>query len=285
MELFVILILAVFASENGLENASKCDAQIWQSDEKNPILVKIEAEYVKVNKKSKFIGVTYHKNSSKWRVQRYSSKNWRVYNGYYDDEETAAHASDTLGRNLMKNGGRNHKLNFPDDDIEVYPDKKSKYVGVTYHEKTLKWRAQRCSKNENRLISNGLYDDEKTAARASDTLARKLMAIGEQKLRLNFPDDHTEVHREKTLTSKYVGVSYHKNTSKWVVRRQCSNQNKFVSYGYYENEETAARASDTFAKQLMENGKQKLKLNFPDSYTEVYPETNQEKRKRPTESN
>ena len=51
------------------------------------------------------------------------------------------------------------------------------------------------------MLFNGYYDDEKTAARASDTLARKLMKSGEQTLKLNFPEDDTEVYPEKvTLT-------------------------------------------------------------------------------------
>jgi hypothetical protein len=49
--------------------------------------------------------------------------------------------------------------------------------------------AWRCSKKEKRAIRNGTYRDEETAALASDTLARKLMANGEQKYSLNFPDD------------------------------------------------------------------------------------------------
>jgi hypothetical protein len=67
-----------------------------------------------------------------------------IYNGIYKDEETAAHASDTLARNLMANGEDDHKLNFPDDDTEVYPDQKatsSIYFGVTYNEKSKKWSA------------------------------------------------------------------------------------------------------------------------------------------------
>ena len=44
-----------------------------------------------------------------------------VSNGYYSDEDTSAHASDTLARKLMRNGEQGHKLNFPDDYIEVYP--------------------------------------------------------------------------------------------------------------------------------------------------------------------
>ena len=47
-----------------------------------------------------------------------------VYNGtIYKDEETAARASDTLARKLMANGEQNHRLNFPDNNTEVYPKK------------------------------------------------------------------------------------------------------------------------------------------------------------------
>merc|ERR1712098_995892 len=107
MTLFVLLILTVFASEkmtNEVENEEK-----YGNTEENSILVKIEEDdYDKVNKSSKFIGVTYHKKISKWLVQRKSkNENKNVYNGCYDDEETAAHASDTLARKIMKNGEQN----------------------------------------------------------------------------------------------------------------------------------------------------------------------------------
>merc|ERR1712098_653619 len=117
--------------------------------------------------------------------------------------ETSAHASDTLARKLMENGEQKHKLNFPDDHIEVYPEKKkSPYIGVFYNEKTSKWRALRWGKDENKVVYNGYYDNEETAAHASDTLARKLMENGEQKTKLNFPDDQTEVYpKEKQFTS------------------------------------------------------------------------------------
>merc|ERR1712098_13840 len=179
------------------------------------------------------------------------------------------------------------KLNFPDDHTEVYPEKKqftSKFIGVSYNEKKSKWSAQRRSKNENRVITNGFYDNSEKAAHASDTLARKLMENGEQKLKLNFPDDHTEVHREeKSITSKYIGVSYHKRDSRWRAQRHSKNENKCVSNGYYDDEETAAHASDTLARTLMENSEQILKLNFPDDHTKVYSADNQKKRKRQNE--
>merc|ERR1712098_785279 len=150
----------------------------------NSIVVKIEEDgHAKVNKKSVYFGVTFDGNTSNWKAQRRSkSENKILYNGHYDDEETAAHASDTLARKLMKNGEQNHKLNFPDDDTEVYPQKKrtsSAYIGVSYIGSYKTWNVQRCSKAENKMVCNGSYKAEKTAAHASDALARKLMVNGE----------------------------------------------------------------------------------------------------------
>ena len=66
--------------------------------------------------------MTFHR--TKWITQRWSkSENKTLFNGCYDDEETAARASDTLARKLMKNDGQTLKLNFPEDDTEVYPEK------------------------------------------------------------------------------------------------------------------------------------------------------------------
>jgi len=115
--------------------------------------------------------------------------------------------------------------------------------------------------------------NEETAVRASDTLARKLKENGEEGHKINFPDDCTEVHREKTIaSSKYIGVCYHKNNSKWGARRWSKHENKQINNGYYKIEETAAHASDTLARKLIENGERDHKLNFPDDCTEMHRE-------------
>merc|ERR1712098_262574 len=180
----------------------------------------------------------------------------------------------------MKNGEQTHKLNFPDDRTEIYPEKSSKHIGLSYDKNVSKWYAQRRSKTDKKLFSNGYYDDEETAARASDTLARKLMKNGEKGHKLNFPDDHIEVHPEKTTTSKYNGVSYHGKNLNWYVRRWSKSENKHFLNGCYDVEETAAHASDTLARKLMENGEQGHKLNFPDDHTEVYPTVNHKKKRK-----
>jgi len=287
MNLFVLLILAVFASErteNAENGPEKGEGYKTGYEE---ILVKIEENEYDI-KKSKFIGMTFHRASSKWEVQRRSKNgNKLLSGGYYDDAETAAHASDTLARKLMENGEKNRKLNFPDDHTEVYPEKKeisSKLIGVSYNERQSKWCAQRWSKNEKKLLSNGCYDDEEKAAHASDTLARKLMKNGEQKHKLNFPDDYTKVYpeKDKQFTSKFIGVSYREKISKWHVQRWSREEKKNFSNGHYDNEITAAHASDILARKLMNNGDHKIKLNFPKENFEANPEENQKKkRKRP----
>merc|ERR1712098_338004 len=87
----------------------------------------------------------------------------------------------------------------------------SKYIGTIYKESRSKWEAQRWSKNEKKLAYSGYYRDEESAARASDTLARKLIANGEKGHMLNFPDNDTEEYTdEETTSSIYIGVNYFK---------------------------------------------------------------------------
>merc|ERR1712098_515689 len=198
MQLFLLLIISVFASEDS-EPTQNSAPFITENIAQNAIVVKIEEdEYIK-KQSSHYIGASYNKRDERWYAQRWSkNENKSVHNGAYKDEETAARASDTLARKLIANGEKCHNLNFLDDFIEVYPEKTSKYFGVTYNKREESWRAQRHNKNDNKPVHNGTYKDEETAAHASDTLARKLIANGEKGHKLNFPDDSTEVNSKKT---------------------------------------------------------------------------------------
>ena len=77
---------------------------------------------------------------------------------------------------------------------------------MTYDVNNEKWQANRYSKLEKKLIHNGTYDNEETAAHASDTLAKRLLEHGEQGHKLNFPDDETEVFREEVTKSWKVFI-------------------------------------------------------------------------------
>merc|ERR1712098_810811 len=267
--------ISVFASDEK-------EPKIVENNEQNSILVKIEEDdYSSKANKSNFIGVHYTKSNNKWRTQRRSKNEKKmIYNGTYKDEETAARASDTVARKLIASGEKGHKLNFLDDDTEVNPEtERENYFGVRYNKQRQTWCASRWSKGINKTFHNGTYKDEETAAHASDTLARKLIANGEKGHTLNYPDDETVVYREKT--SNYIGVSYITRDSIWRAERWSKIGNKVVYNGSYKDEKTAAHASDTLARKLIENGEKGHKLNFPDDDTEVRLESQKRKRKRP----
>merc|ERR1712098_779845 len=98
MQLRFLLIISAFASNK---------KETTENSESKSILVKIEEdEYFKTNKSHcRNFGVTYNKRREEWRAERWSKKERKpVYHGTYKDEETAAHASDTLARKLIANG-------------------------------------------------------------------------------------------------------------------------------------------------------------------------------------
>merc|ERR1712098_630264 len=107
---------------------------------------------------------------------------------------------DTLARKFLANGEKGHKLNFPGDNTEMYTEN---YIGVIFQKRDLTWRVMRWSKSGKKNICNGTYKNEETAAHASDTLARKLIASGEKGHKLNFSYDDTDVHPEKR---NYIGI-------------------------------------------------------------------------------
>ena len=143
----------------------------------------------------------------------------------------------------------------------------------------------------------GLFDDEREAARAFDTAARRLrgeVTHGGRpttncvRWRLNFPT-REEVKRAKDrgalLTeedkvaagakseqqgpSEFAGVSWNKRRRKW--RAHINHDGKQQSLGHFDDEREAARAFDTAVRQLRGevahggragNGSW-LRLNFP----------------------
>merc|ERR1712096_436340 len=111
----IMLVFAAYENENVLDSNTKA---VEKSVSEQRTVVKIEEdEYAKENKKtSNYLGVSYDKTSARWFACRRSKNEKKtVYNGTYRDEETAAHASDTLARKLIATGEKGHKLNFSGD--------------------------------------------------------------------------------------------------------------------------------------------------------------------------
>merc|ERR1712098_1004537 len=125
-----------------------------------------------------------------------------------DEEIKAAHASDTLARELMlTDGEKNYNLNFPNEETELWAEqneKSSKYFGVSWHKGMQKWQVTRRSKVDGKMVQNGCFkvNKETKAARASDTLARDLIKKGEAGHKLNFPEAEAEVWPKKNKKRK-----------------------------------------------------------------------------------
>ena len=72
---------------------------------------------------------------------------------------------------------------------------------MSYNKEQATWNVRRRGKKEDKIIHNGTYKKEETAAIASDTLARILIANGEKDHKLNFPDDDTAVWAKEVNTN------------------------------------------------------------------------------------
>ena len=126
----------------------------------------------------------------------------------------------------------------------------------------------------------GYFDDEREAARAVDTAARRLRGddahggrtrSGTHWMRLNFPTEG-EVKRAKDkgmpLVSVFMGVSWAKRQCNWKV--QIRHDGKKQHLGYFDHEREAAQAFDTAARRLRGDdahggraGQRWNRLNFP----------------------
>jgi hypothetical protein len=110
----------------------------------------------------------------------------------------------------------------------------------------------------------GYFEDEQQAARAYDKAAR---GFKENRAQLNFPtmkEQAAEEAKEQQWNkcgeagSKYRGVSWHKKNNKWDAH--INYDGKKHHFGYFEDEEEAARAYDKAARA--QHGK-RAQLNFP----------------------
>ena len=185
----------------------------------------------------------------------------------------------------------------------------SKYVGVSWDKLNRKWGARvqtsappQGGRRKSQYL--GRFDDEQEAAHAVDIVARELRgddAHGGRGSRnsvpwqLNFPTSR-EVQRARELgalitqeekaaavvaaerqgPSDYVGVSWDKVNRKWAAaiggKKANTNRTEYGHLGRFDDEQDAARAVDTAARQLRgdsaHGGKhtgngQWLRLNFP----------------------
>jgi hypothetical protein len=268
---------------------------------------------------SKFVGVS--REYRKWRAQ-ISHDGKRQNLGCFDDEHEAARAVDTVARRLRGEhahggqtigGGHTWRLNFPTEgEVKTAKDRgavltaedratvttalgppgPSAFVGVHWNKAHRKWGAN--IRHDRKQQHLGFFNDERDAARAVDTAARRLRGdnahggrVGVRWLRLNFPTEgeaKSAKARRAVLTaedraaaaaagecqgpSEFVGVGWGKRDRKW--RAMLSHNGKQQHQGCFDDERDAARAVDTAARRLRGEdahggraGTHWHRLNFP----------------------
>jgi hypothetical protein len=253
---------------------------------------------------SVFVGVSWRKERRKWKAQiRHDGEKQHL--GYFDDELEAARAVDTVARQLRgedAHGGQSGKnwnrLNFPTEgEVKGAKDRgallteedktaaaaaselqgPSAFVGVSWNKRRRKWMAQTWHGGKNHHLS--FFDDEREAARAVDTAARRLRGEEAHSGGLNRVKDTgaeedtaamAAVASEQQGPSAFVGVCWHKQSRKWAARFHHDGEKQYL--GYFDDEREAARAVDTAARRLRgddahggrtRSGTHWMRLNFP----------------------
>lgn len=174
-------------------------------------------------KTSEVKGVSWHKESKKWRAQL-MDKGKRVYLGYHAEEEEAVAAVNAY----VKDG------TVPPRPARARcAERTSEKKGVNWSKASQKWKALVTIKGTRKYL--GYYESEEDAARA----------VSEYVKDGTLPTPPARAGRPGT-TSAHRGVSYNKDRKKWVGQVWDPAKRKQTNIGSYPTEEDAAKAVAEF---------------------------------------
>jgi hypothetical protein len=150
-------------------------------------------EKLKQRSSSCYIGITWHKGHSAWRVKLWDPQTKRSRSvGYYTSEEDAARAYDCAA---VQAHGPGAKRNFPGEAISEAPEtvgekrkqrSSSCYIGITWHKGHSAWHVRLADPQTKRSWTVGYYTSEEDAARAYDCAAVQAHGPGAKR---NFPGE------------------------------------------------------------------------------------------------
>ncbi|KAG1672574.1 hypothetical protein FOA52_010675 [Chlamydomonas sp. UWO 241] len=180
---------------------------------------------------SSYIGVSWDKSSSSLHVKLYEPSTKRQRHiGSFSSEGDAARAHDVAA---VQAHGPGAKRNFPGETVGELPmpvgkEQKqqrgsSRYLGVTWHKGKFSWNVALADPQTKRARYVGCYATEEDAARAYDRAAVQARGPGAKR---NFPDEAIidlpvavgEEQKQHRGSSRYLGVTWNKRTSKWGTR-------------------------------------------------------------------
>ena len=125
----------------------------------------------------------------------------------------------------------------------------SKYLGVSWIARDGKWLAY-YNNEDGKSVHIGHFDKEEVAARAYNA------KIAELKLkRQTNPEVNGQLVAKPDLSSKYVGVTWHNQSSMWAARvcrqKRLGFDGKEKFLGLYDKERSAALAVDAYVRLVM----------------------------------
>lgn len=207
---------------------------------------------------SQFAGVSFDKSTGKWKATIGFNKR-QINLGLFDSEEYAARVRD--GATIVLFGEFAPPRNLPNQEPIPYSHREklpqsSKYKGVSFRPDCDKWQAFYCFDYKTILV--GYYLTELDAARARDgALITRFGLQAERQVIDHDPIFQKPAEYYGLRSSKFFGVSWHKNQKKWNVIIPIGKKQKYV--GSFTDEIEAAHAYDKAVKLLFGEVE---KLNF-----------------------
>ncbi|KAG1665385.1 hypothetical protein FOA52_015795 [Chlamydomonas sp. UWO 241] len=218
-----------------------------------------------------YIGVTWQKAHSSWRVQLTDPQTKRQRHiGRFASEEDAARAHDCAA---VQAHGPGAKRNFPGEAISEAPvtvgeqrqqRNSSRFIGVRWDKRRSAWCVRQTDPQTKRSRYIGRFPSEEDAARAYDCAAVQAHGPGAKR---NFPGEDISILpvsmgqlKKQHSSSRHIGVSWHKANSSWGVTLWDPQTKGNRQIGCFASEEDAARAYDRAAVQAHRPGAER---NFP----------------------
>jgi hypothetical protein len=195
----------------------------------------------KGTKTSKYKGVNQRGVANQWRATIHNGEKI-IHLGTFASETDAALAYNLAAiefhGEFANLNNVEHTKDYIPQRIKTHkiPNTTSKYRGVCFVKSTNNW--QTSIKANGRIIHIGIYKTELDAAQAYNNAAKEYHG---NIASLNAVNGNLFVKKnERTRSSIYRGVSWYKNSSKWVSRIVINGKRKCL--GYFDTELAAAEA-------------------------------------------